>query len=230
MPARMAFHAQKPLAQKYQLWLVDRRGYGSSPTVRRREDWQVDGEDLLAIIPDGAHLVGVSYGTLGCVVAAAAEPQRLASLTLVECPAFSLADGDPAARRTRDTMDALIADRTLDDAAFFTHFVDAIGAGDGYDSPLPSPFDATVPLIRSHRAPWDGDLPLDAIASAQLPTLVVTSGEHQGFDAVADHLAAVLGARREYVPGAGHLVPLMAQQFNDLLDDFFRSVPQGVWH
>jgi pimeloyl-ACP methyl ester carboxylesterase len=83
MPSRMAFARQKPLADRYQLLLVDRRGYGESPAVRRREDWEVDAADLLAVLPAGTHLVGLSYGSVGAIVAAATEPQRFASLTVV---------------------------------------------------------------------------------------------------------------------------------------------------
>src|SRR5688572_21881225 len=97
MPGRLSWAAQKPLAERFQLWILDRRGYGQSPPVQRREDFEVDAGDLLAVIPQGAHLVAISYGTIGALIAAAEHPERLASLTLVECPAFSLAPGDAAA-------------------------------------------------------------------------------------------------------------------------------------
>lgn len=224
----MAFYPQKPLTEHYELWLVDRRGYGDSPPVRRREDFEVDAADLLDVVPSGAHLVGVSYGSLGSLVAAAQEPERLASLTLVECPAFSMAPGDAAARTAMHQLDALYADRTLDDATFFERFVRVIGAPGGFTDPLPPPFDATVPMLRQHRVAWDYDLPLDRIAAAGLPTLVITSGEHPAFEAVADHLTAVLDARRARIGGYGHLVPLAAEEFNATLHGFFSSVPQGV--
>lgn len=226
MPARMAFYPQKPLAQKYQVWLVDRRGYGDSPPVRRREDFEVDGRDLLDLVPEGAHLVGVSYGTLGALAMAASDPQRLASLTLVECPAFSMAPGDPAARERREALDALYADRTLDDVAWFERFLALISSPGGFTHPLPPPFDTTVPLLRGHRVSWDYELPLDDIAAAGVPAMVVTSGEDAAFEAVGDHLTAVLGARRERIGGFGHLVPLAAEQFNAALDGFFSSVEQ----
>jgi pimeloyl-ACP methyl ester carboxylesterase len=226
MPGRMSWAPQKPLASSYRLWIVDRRGYGDSPPVKRREDFEVDAQDLLAIAPEGAHLVGISYGSIGALLAAAADPERFASLTLVECPAFSLAPGDPAATESMARLDALHADETLDDHAWFERFVGLIGAGGGFPKPLPPPFDQTVKLVRGHRRSWDGDLPLDAIADAGLPVLVVTSGESQAFDAVGDHLAAVLDARREYIGGHGHLVPLAAEQFNALLDDFLSTAGQ----
>jgi pimeloyl-ACP methyl ester carboxylesterase len=227
MPARMAFARQKPLADRYRLWLIDRRGYGESPPVRGREDWEVDAADLLAVLPSGTHLVGLSYGSVGAIVAAATEPRRFASLTLVECPVFSLAPGDPAARSTQARLMSLFAETALDDHTFFVRFMDALGIPAEMPDPLPPPYDTSAQILRRHRHAWDGDLPLDAIATAGLPTLVVTSGEQPAFDAVADHLAAVLDARREYVPGQGHLVQLVGGPLNDLLDDFFSSVRQG---
>jgi pimeloyl-ACP methyl ester carboxylesterase len=224
MPARMAWYLQKPLAERYELWLVDRRGYGNSPPVKRQEDFEVDGADLLDLVPAGAHLVAISYGSLGALVMAAQDPHRLASLTLVECPAFSMAPGDAACQQAIRDIDALQADRTLSDAEFFNRFTTAIGAAGGFTDPLPEPFDATVPIIRGHRVAWDYELALDPIARAGVPTLVVTSGEHDAFDAVGDHLAATLNARHERISGHGHLVPLAADQFNATLDDFLKSV------
>jgi pimeloyl-ACP methyl ester carboxylesterase len=228
LPARMAFFGQKPLAERYQLWIVDRRGYGDSPPVRRREDFEVDGADLLEIVPEGAHLVGVSYGTLGSLVMAATDPTRLASLTLVECPAFSMAPGDAAARERMHALDAVYADRTIDDVEFFERYLALISSPGGFTHPLPPPFDTTVPLLRNHRVSWDYDLALDNIAAARVPTMVITSGEDDAFEAVGDHLTAVLNARRERIGGHGHLVPLAVEQFNGALGDFFSSVTQGA--
>ena len=228
MPARMAWYLQKPLAERYELWLVDRRGYGQSPPLKRREDFEVDGADLLELVPDSAHLVGISYGTLGSLVMAAEDPHRLASLTLVECPAFSMAPGDGACQQTIRDIDALQADRTLSDVDFFNRFTQILGAAGGFSDPLPAPFDATVPIIRGHRVAWDYELALDPIAAAGVPTMVVTSGEHDAFDAVGDHLAATLDARHERIGGHGHLVPLAAEQFNAVLDDFLSSVTEGI--
>lgn len=227
IPGRMSWTLQRPLAEDYQLWIVDRRGYGESPPVRRREDFEVDAQDLLETVPDGAHLVGISYGSIGSLISAATEPERFASLTVVECPAFTLAPGDPVATDTMNRLDALHEDTALDDHSWFERFVAVIGAPGGFPNPLPPPFDQTVRLVRNHRRSWDRDLPLDAIATSGMPVMVITSGEHQAFDAVGDHLSAVLDARREYIGGHGHLVPLAAEQFNALLDDFLTSVSRG---
>ena len=225
MPGRLSWAAQQPLAERYRLEIVDRRGYGDSPPLKRREDFEVDAQDLLDLVPAGAHLVGISYGSIGALLAAAGDPDRLASLTLIECPAFPMAPGDHAAVETMSALDALHADTTLDDHTWFERFVRLIGAPGGFPNPLPPPFDQTVPITRGHRRSWDQDLPLDALVAARVPVLVVTSGEHDAFEAVADHLTAVLDARHERIGGFGHLVPL-APEFNAVLDDFFSSVPQ----
>ena len=224
MPGRLSWAAQKPLADRFRLWIVDRRGYGQSPPVQRREDFEVDAHDLLDVVPQDAHLVAISYGTIGALIAAAEDPERLASLTLVECPAFALAPGDAAATDTMTQLDALHADTTLDDHTWFERFVKLIGAAGGFPSPLPPPFDETVNLVRGHRRSWDRDLPLDAITRAGVPVLVITSGENDAFEAVSDHLTAVLDARRERIGGFGHLVPLAAEEFNATLEDFIATV------
>ena len=58
-----AFHAQRPLARSHTLLLPDRRGYGTSPS-NDRADFDVDAEDVAALLGESAHLVGHSYGAV----------------------------------------------------------------------------------------------------------------------------------------------------------------------
>ena len=52
---------QRPLADHYRLLLVDRRGFGGSP-ANGRVDFERDADDVAAVLDEGAHLVGHSYG------------------------------------------------------------------------------------------------------------------------------------------------------------------------
>ena len=52
---------QRPLADDYQLLLIDRRGFGSSQSDGR-VDFERDADDVADLLGDGAHLVGHSYG------------------------------------------------------------------------------------------------------------------------------------------------------------------------
>ena len=52
---------------------------------------------VAAALGDGAHLVGHSYGGVISLLAAAAAPGRVRSLTVIEPPALGVARGNPAA-------------------------------------------------------------------------------------------------------------------------------------
>jgi pimeloyl-ACP methyl ester carboxylesterase len=91
-PAEETFGKQKELADQYRVVLVDRRGYGESPAADRLDfDAQVD--DIMSVVGNGAHLVGQSFGGLLCLLAAAAHPQAVWTLTVIEPIAMSVAAG-----------------------------------------------------------------------------------------------------------------------------------------
>src|SRR4029450_5891838 len=71
---------------------MDRRGYGESPPAER-VDFDSQAQDVCALLGDGAHLVGHSYGGLLCLLAAARQPDAIESLTVIEPPAFAVARG-----------------------------------------------------------------------------------------------------------------------------------------
>ena len=84
------WEAQRPLAGKgFRFLAPDRRGYGRSPAATG-EDFLRDAEDIAALMGDGAHLVGHSYGGLGVLFAAARRPEATLSLALLEPGAFAL--------------------------------------------------------------------------------------------------------------------------------------------
>ena len=64
--------------------------------------------------------------------------------------------------------------------------------------------------------------PLDLLAAASYPKLVVSGGWSPAFDAVCDVLVERLGAERAVVPGAGHN-PQLADGFNERLLAFLTS-------
>lgn len=94
------WQAQRPLADLgFELVVPDRRGYGASPTATG-EDFLIDAADVAALMGDGAHLVGHSYGGLGALFAAAANPTATLSLTLLEPAATAIATHDPGSARS----------------------------------------------------------------------------------------------------------------------------------
>jgi pimeloyl-ACP methyl ester carboxylesterase len=82
------FHAQGELADAYELLLIDRRGYGDSPPGER-VDFEAQVDDVVAVLGDGAHLVGHSYGGLLALLAAALRPDAIRSLVVIQPAAFS---------------------------------------------------------------------------------------------------------------------------------------------
>ncbi|HET6918262.1 MAG TPA: alpha/beta fold hydrolase [Jiangellaceae bacterium] len=88
------FPDQRELGDDYRVVLVDRRGYGDSPPAKRF-DFDSLTEDICALLGDGVHLVGHSYGGLLCLLAAARRPEAVWSLAAIEPPAASIARGHP---------------------------------------------------------------------------------------------------------------------------------------
>lgn len=112
---RYGFAAQRPLAARRRLLLMDRRGYGRSPDIAR-SDWAVDAEDIVELLGTGAHLVGHAYGGVGALAAAVRRPDLVRSLTLIQPGALRPAARHPvvaeALARARAATAALPPDLT----------------------------------------------------------------------------------------------------------------------
>src|SRR5712691_7151751 len=93
MNGPLLWSEQRPLAERWRLEIVNRRGYGQSPPTDR-QDFAIDAQDIAELLADGAHLVGHSYGGVGALLAAAMRPRAVWSLTVIEPPAFRLATGN----------------------------------------------------------------------------------------------------------------------------------------
>ena len=64
------------------------------------------------------------------------------------------------------------------------------------------------------RPPWEADPPLEELAAARFPKLVVSGAHSRAFDAVCDVLEQRLDAERAVLPGAGHSPQLLGEPFN----------------
>jgi hypothetical protein len=74
-----------------------------------------------------------------------------------------------------------------------------------------------VPIVRRGRPGWYAELPLDELAAAPFPKLVVFGGHSAGFDAICNDLAERIGASRTVVQGAGHEIQFAGPPINDTL-------------
>jgi pimeloyl-ACP methyl ester carboxylesterase len=208
--------AQQGLADRFTLVVVARSGYPPTPPLERI-DFEAEARELMDVIESGDHLLGSSYGGIACLYAAARHG-ALGSLTVIEPPALGLARG-------RDDVDAVIDRLTRvwnekDPRAFAAGLAEVVmGQAPELPDPLPAERERIVRAVMAERPPWEADPPLDDLASAAFPKLVVSGAHNPAFDAVCDVLEERLEAERFVVPGAGHAAHA-APGFNDVLLDF----------
>jgi pimeloyl-ACP methyl ester carboxylesterase len=85
-----------------------------------------------------------------------------------------------------------------------------------------------VKAVRAvRRRPWEGELPLDELARAAFPKLVISGDHSPVFEALCDHLADRLHAERAHLPGAGHTTPHAGRAFNDTLEGFITGTTRA---
>jgi pimeloyl-ACP methyl ester carboxylesterase len=166
------FHAQRELADEYELLLLDRRGYGDSPPAER-VDFGAQIDDIAPVLRDGAHLVGHSYGGLLALLAAAWRPDAILSLVLIEPAAFSVARGQPAVERLIERLAGWYdAAPQLSSERLYPAFLEAFG----FDPPslelTERDLTAAITTAREPR-PWEAEVPLEGVAEASFPVLVV---------------------------------------------------------
>lgn len=231
-----AFRAQRPLADAHSLVLPDRRGYGASPATGAA-DFDVDADDVASLLGDSAHLVGHSYGAVVALLVAARRPDAVRTLTLVEPAALAIARGHPAVEELIDALSQLDATASsLAPAEFVVRFMESLGYRRGVDMPARpklSPKSTRAALTTmTERPPWQAQIPLDELALAARPVLVVSgrwdnlaAGERalgrRAFGAVGDALTSALDAKRVVIDGWAHGCQYSGAPFNDALRSFW---------
>lgn len=214
----LTWAAQRPLADRFELVIPNRRGFPPGPDVER-VDFEDEAAWLEQLVEPGTHLVGHSYGGVISLFAAAWYADRIASLTVVEPPAFGIVAGDPVVDEYIRTSERVWTERSDDSSGFLRSFLQYVG------SSVP-PGDFSPALLQGARTlaveryPWTAVPPLDELAATEFPKLVVSGAHNAAFDAVCDVLEAKLGAQRAVLPGAGHSVPRLGEPFNELLAAF----------
>jgi pimeloyl-ACP methyl ester carboxylesterase len=210
--------AQRPLAERFELVVPNRRGFPPGPDVES-VDYEDEAVWLEQFMAPGTHLVGHSYGGVIALLAAARRPERLRSLTVIEPPALAIVRGNPAVDAFASGAERLWEDGSHEPEAFLRGFLTAVNA------PVP-PGTLSPALLQGARTlmveryPWRAEIPLDELAATPFPKLVVSGGHSEAFDAVCDVLEQRLGAQRAVLPGAGHSVQRLGEPFNELLAAF----------
>ncbi len=239
---------QRPLADRYRLLFVDRRGYGDSPPTSG-EDFDRDADDVAELLGDGTHLVGHSYGAVASLIAAGRRPEAVRSLVVIEPPVFHLAPRSPAARALQQRIAAVfarVADLTPE--ASYAAFVQALGydletlqlrAWVDLSAGLAPDKVAAIQTSMHQRMPWEAEVPVAALAAAPFSKLVISGSwdtaslatrgtAGAGLQAVCDVLAERIGAERAVIPGGFHS-PQIEQPtaFNACLAAFLASASRA---
>jgi pimeloyl-ACP methyl ester carboxylesterase len=174
------FAAQRPLAARHRLLLMDRRGHGRSPDLQDGEygtDYERDAVDIADVLGEagdgGAHLVAHSYGAAGAMLAAIRRPGLVRSLTLIQPGVLRPAAGHPAIaevlRRNRSATAALPPELTAAD------YLRMATTGVGMPEPEPTPGRLRAARSAMRERPcWDADIPLTPLAEAPWPKLVIS--------------------------------------------------------
>ncbi|MEP7335201.1 MAG: alpha/beta hydrolase [Actinomycetota bacterium] len=216
-PGWLTWNAQKPLADRFELVVPIRSGYPPNPPLDEI-DFEVQAKELAALLEPGDHLVAHSYGAVVSLLAAAEAP--LASLTVSEPPAFDVARGHPA---VEEFLAHFEAGAPQDPRAYLEFFLPLVGSTLNLRDPLPPEIEAGTRAAIAERLPDEAAIPLDELAAAPFPKLVVSGGHNAAFDAVCDVLERRLSAQRAVLPGAGHSIPRLGEPFNALLEAFIRD-------
>ncbi len=219
MGGKPSWSGQRPLADRFQLEILERPGFAPNPPVDH-VDFEEDAALVAGLLREDDHLVGHSYGCVISLLAAAAAADRLRSLTVIEPPATCLAAGNPAVDAFARLGAEWLASGPRDDLeAFLRGFLALAGSTFVPPHPLPPALAQGARTLAVERGPWEAEIPLEPLAAARLPVLAVSGGHQPAYEAICDALAERLHAERLVLPGYGHT----AQQhpaFNDALADF----------
>jgi pimeloyl-ACP methyl ester carboxylesterase len=214
-----AWAAQAPLADEFELVVLNRPGFPPGPPAEY-VDFEEHAEWVAGRLRPGDHLCGHSYGGVISLYAAA-QAEQLASLTVVEPPAFGIAAGRPGVDAFVERLQRVWSDGPDDPRAFLGEFYGAVaGRSVELPDPLPPDLEQGARTLMVERGPWEARPPLDDLRAAPFPKLVVSGGWNPAFDAVCDVLVERLDAERAVVPGMGHNPQLTGAPFNDVLRRF----------
>jgi len=154
--------------------------------------------------PNGElHLVGHSYGGIAAVLAAAAAPDRVRSLTLFEPAAYSYSRGLPQTEAAIERLGPVMAGAiTMTSAEYLVTFVAAL-TGEVVGEPQGPTERREAERMRLLAAPWSHALPIEVLAV--VPTQVLTGDWNDEYEEIAGVMVRA-GARHQVLAGFGHRV------------------------
>ena len=220
----MTWSAQRVLAERWELVVLDRPGFPPGPPVER-VDFEEHAAWLAEQLTPNDHLCGHSYGGVVSLLAAN-RFGALRSLCVIEPPATAVARGNPDADAFATGAIELWQAGPRDPEEYLRTFLRAVGSTFEPPTPLPPELEQGARTLMVERGPWEAEIPVAELRAAPFPKLVVSGAHHPAFDAICDTLERELGAERAVVPGAGHAAQ-RAPGFNAVLADFLQRAEQA---
>jgi pimeloyl-ACP methyl ester carboxylesterase len=163
------------------------------------------------------------------LLAAALRPEAVRSLVVSEPGCLALAAGSPEAReRHAHGIELYRVAATMTPREFLGMFRAGVHSSHETPEELPDWLERGARHVMAERPPWEAEIPLDALAAAPFPKLVISGDHDPAFEAVCDVLAVRIGARREVLPGRGHTIPALGAPYNELVEGFWRSSTTDV--
>jgi pimeloyl-ACP methyl ester carboxylesterase len=223
----LTWRKQRELAERWSLIIPSRPGFGASPSLERN-DFEVEAPMFAELLGDGAHLVGHSYGAVIALLAAAERPEAVRSLTVSEPGSLRVAAGTRVVDEMIANGERLFSHASSIPSEDFLRLFRG-GAGSAYETPgeLPEELLHGVELLKRERPSWEAEIPLERLAAAGFPVLVLSGGHSPAFEAVCDALSEALSAERVLIPGRGHTVPSTGRPYNDRLEAFLAAAEAG---
>jgi pimeloyl-ACP methyl ester carboxylesterase len=220
---RRTFSHQLELAERWQLRLPHRPGFGGSPALQRG-DFEIEAPLIAELLEGGAHLVGHSYGGVIALYAAALRPDDVLSLTVSEPGCLRVAAGDELVDRQIAGGDYLFGRaEEMAPLQFLRAFRGGVGSTNETPPELAGELLEGARLLMRERPPWEADPPLAKLRAAGFPKLVISGGHSHVFEAVCDALARELDGERAVIAGRGHTIPATGRPYNDRLERFLRG-------
>jgi pimeloyl-ACP methyl ester carboxylesterase len=225
--AERTWRHQAPLAKHWTLCLPNRPGFANSPPLARG-DFESEAPMIAELLDEGAHLVGHSYGAVIALYAAALRPEAVRSLTVSEPGCLRVAsDAEGVAEQIAHGEALYDLAATLTPLEFLRAFRGGVGSTHDTPEHLQGELLHGAGLLMRERPPWEADPPLQALASAPFPKLVMSGGHSLVFDALCDEVATRLGAQRAVIAGRGHTIPATGVPYNERLHSFLTECETG---
>ena len=219
---RRTWAHQLELADRWTLWIANRPGFGDSPELEHGGDFDLEAPLFAALLEDGAHLAGHSFGGVIALLAAASAPGAVKSLTVSEPGLLRVAAGNPRIDELIEQGEQLYAaGRTLPPQQFLRMFRAGLHSSHVTPDELPDWLENGARLLSRERPPWQADVPLDDLAAAGFPKLVISGGHSPRWELVCDTLAERIGAERAVIEGRMHTIPSVGAAYNECVEEFW---------